>query len=191
MKHMVTNLNDANEPVMLSNSILGNFWFDTFFGELDVELSPFMNSDTQSKLLHFTQIVEPNCTLVYISSTKFCTEITDPNLRTLYFDGFKKKDVVVDFFIIDPDGNQMQLDFHLEFECTNNVVEYEALVQGPRKSIDLNIICLHVFGNSQIAIRQVRDSIHCTSHHLKNYQQEIWNLTNKFEAFNIKSIPCK
>ena len=51
---MVTNLNDANEPVMLSNSILGNFWFDTFFGELDVELSPFMNSDTQSKLLHFT-----------------------------------------------------------------------------------------------------------------------------------------
>ena len=35
----------------------------------------------------------------------------------------------------------------------------------------------------------MRDSIHYTSHHLKNYQQEAWNLINKFESFNIKSIP--
>lgn len=35
MKHMVTDLNDTNEPVMFSNSMLGNFCFDTFFGELE------------------------------------------------------------------------------------------------------------------------------------------------------------
>ena len=39
MKHTVTNLNDPNEPVMFSNSILGNFYFETFFGELEAETS--------------------------------------------------------------------------------------------------------------------------------------------------------
>ena len=42
---------------------------------------------------------------------------------------------------------------------------------------------------SQIVARQVRNSINCTSNHLKNYQREVWDLMNKFEAFNIKSIP--
>ena len=77
----------------------------------------------------------------------------------------------------------------LEFECTNNVVEYEALVQGLRKALDLNIKCLEVFRDSQIVSHQVRNSINYTSNHLKNYQQEVWDLMNKFEAFNIKSIP--
>ena len=31
MKHTITDLNDTNELVMFSNSILGNFFFDTFF----------------------------------------------------------------------------------------------------------------------------------------------------------------
>ena len=66
----------------------------------------------------------------------------------------------------------MKLDFPQEFECTNNVVEYEALVQGLRKAIDMNTKCLEVFGGSQIVVRQVRNSIHCSSEHLKNYQQE-------------------
>lgn len=61
MKHMVIDTNDANEPVIFSNSILGNFCFDKFFGELDAELSPFSNSNTQFELLHCTYIVELNC----------------------------------------------------------------------------------------------------------------------------------
>ena len=44
MKHTVTDLNDPNEPVMFSNSILGNFCFDMFFGELEVELSLLVDS---------------------------------------------------------------------------------------------------------------------------------------------------
>ena len=35
----------------------------------------------------------------------------------------------------------------------------------------------------------MRNSTHCTSNHLKNYPQEIWDLMYKFEAFNIRSNP--
>ena len=44
MKHKVTDLNDPNELVMFSTSIRGNFCFEIFFGELNVELSPNANS---------------------------------------------------------------------------------------------------------------------------------------------------
>ena len=52
MKHTVTDLNDPNEPVMFSNSIPGNFYFETFFGELEVETSQYEDSNEQSELLH-------------------------------------------------------------------------------------------------------------------------------------------
>ena len=52
MKHTVTDLNDPNGSVMVSRSILGNFCFETLFGELGAEISPLANSYKQSKLLH-------------------------------------------------------------------------------------------------------------------------------------------
>ena len=58
MKHTVTDLNDPNETVMLSRSILGNFFFDTFFEELEADLSPCANSDKQFELLHSNQNAE-------------------------------------------------------------------------------------------------------------------------------------
>jgi ribonuclease HI len=74
-------------------------------------------------------------------------------------------------------------------KCTNNTVEYEALVQGLKKSIDLNVKELKVFRDSEIIVRQVRNTIHCNSPHLKNYQQEVHRLIEHFEAFNITTIP--
>lgn len=102
MKHMVTNLNDSNEMVMFSRSNLGNFYFDTFFEELEDELSHTVNLHKQSKLLHSNQIsklnytlvdhsndasiVSSSCALVNSSFTNPYTQITNHNLRTLYFD---------------------------------------------------------------------------------------------------------
>jgi hypothetical protein len=48
---------------------------------------------------------------------------------------------------------------------------------------------LKVFGDSEIIIRQVRNTIHCNSPHLRNYQQEVCRLIEHFEAFNITTIP--
>jgi ribonuclease HI len=67
--------------------------------------------------------------------------------------------------------------------------EYEALVQGLKKSIDLNIKELIVFGDLEIIVRQVKNTIHCNSPHLRNYQQEVHRLIENFQAFNITSIP--
>jgi ribonuclease HI len=57
---------------------------------------------------------------------------------TLYFDGSRKEvGAGVGCLLIDPHGNRTMIACHLEFECTNNVAEYEALMQGLRKVLDL------------------------------------------------------
>jgi ribonuclease HI len=91
--------------------------------------------------------------------------------------------------LIDPKGKQNFLSCRLEFECTINTVEYEALVQGLKKSIDLNIKELKVFGDSKIIVRKVMNIIHYNSPHLRNYQQEVHKLIDNFEAFNIIVVP--
>jgi ribonuclease HI len=109
---------------------------------------------------------------------------------TLYFDGSKSQEGSgVGCILIDPKGKQNFLSCRLEFECTNNIVEYEALVQGLKKATDLNVKELKVFGDYEIIVRQVNNTIHCNSPHLRNYQHEVHRLIGHFEAFNITVIP--
>jgi ribonuclease HI len=41
----------------------------------------------------------------------------------------------------------------LEFDCTNNVAEYGALIQGLRKTIDMKIKAIRVVGDSEIVTK--------------------------------------
>jgi hypothetical protein len=77
-----------------------------------------------------------------------------PQCWTLYFDGSKSQEGSgAGCILIDPKGKRHFLSCRLEFECTNNTIEYEALVQGLKKSIDLNIKELKVFRDYEIIIR--------------------------------------
>ena len=157
MKHTVTNLNNANEPVMFNHSILGNFFFETFFDELEAETSTYVDSNEQSELLQITQTDEPHCTILEDCTNVdtnnsseivpipygFALELTDPSIWTLYFDGSRNKEGAgVGCLLIDPHSNKTKIACRLEFECTNNVAEYKALVQGLIKALDLNIKCI-------------------------------------------------
>jgi ribonuclease HI len=86
-------------------------------------------------------------------------------------------------------GNKTLIACRLEFDCTNNVVEYEALIQGLRKAIDLKVKKIKVIGDSEIITKHTINSIHCISNLLRNYQHEVWSLIDNFDAFNIIYVP--
>ena len=77
----------------------------------------------------------------------------------------------------------------MEFECTNNIVEYEALLLGLRKAVDLKFEHIKVFGDLEIIVRQVNNTIHCNFGHLKGYQHKVWQLKKLFNSFEIVAIP--
>ena len=109
-----------------------------------------------------------NLNIVNIIESKV---VVNSSTWTLYFDGAKsKKGVGASFLLIDPQGNTTCIACRLEFNCTNNTVEYEALIQGLKKAIDLDIKVLIAYGDSEIIVKEVCNSIHCLSEHLQNYQ---------------------
>ena len=55
--------------------------------------------------------------------------------------------------LIDPKKNKHFLSCRLEFECTNNTAEYEALVQGLKKAIEFKVENLIVYGESKIIVK--------------------------------------
>jgi ribonuclease HI len=181
LKFTVTDLNDPNEPFTPSVDSPEIQGMDTFFGNFMADTSAITNLEQQSEIVAYMQ---PSV------STQWSHAPDKNQIWSLYLDGSKSKEGVgVGCVIIDPAGNKTLIACRLDFECTNNTTEYEALLQGLRKSLDMNIQNLTVFGDSEIVVRQVRYSIHCLSPHLKSYQFEVWNLMNKFSSFNINSIP--
>ena len=90
--------------------------------------------------------------------------------------------------LIDPKGSKIIISFRLEFECTNNIDDYEYLVKGLRKAVNSGAQAIECYGDSDIIIKKVRNNIHCISPHLMNYEKIVRDFTNYFKAFNIKSI---
>jgi hypothetical protein len=172
LKHTMTDLNDANEPFTASTNSPEMQGMNTFFGNFMAETSIITDPEQQSELVTCTQsAVLPN-----VPNTA-----DEAHIWSLYFDGSKSKEGAgAGCVLIDPTGNKTLIACRLEFECTNNTVEYEALLQGLKKAVDMNVQNLMVFGDSEIVVRQVRNSIHCLSPHLKSYQAEVWNLMHKF-----------
>ena len=150
-------VNDSSNPnklVMSLNSIIDNSFFETFFGRSNVELSSFANSYKQYELLPCNQIAELDCTFVDISFTKSCRLFTNPKSWTLFFDISRKEyGAYTCCLLIDPCGNRTYLAAQLEPGCTNNVVDYEALIQGLGKIINMNVKYIEVFVGSQKVIK--------------------------------------
>jgi ribonuclease HI len=82
------------------------------------------------------------------------------------------------------------LSYKLEFETTNNIAKYEALVLVLRVAKDMVIANLAFFCDSELIINQVKNIYQSKKHRLKKYRNEVWDLVdNFFLEFNISFIP--
>ena len=110
-------------------------------------------SDAQPDLLRFSLANEIDYKIVNLAVGVYSCAVIS-NFWTLFFDGFKTLEGSgAGCVLIDPKKNKHFLSCRLEFECTNNTAEYEALVQGLRKAIELKVSNLKVFGDSKIIVK--------------------------------------
>lgn len=72
-----------------------------------------------------------------------------PIAWTLYFDKSKcSYGVGEGIVLVSPRNEAIDMDYKLGFECTNNMVEYEALILGLKGAITLRIKDLEIYGDS-------------------------------------------
>ena len=79
--------------------------------------------------------------------------LDSPLLWTMFFDGANSKEGVgagVVFF--SPEKSTFRYSFTLNFLCTNNIAEHEALLLGLNVASDHEIKKLHVIGDSKLII---------------------------------------
>ena len=77
----------------------------------------------------------------------------------------------------------------LEFNCTNNIAEYEALILGLNLAIDMDIKTLHIRGDQDLIISQVNKKFTAKTPRLKEYKDTVWDTIMKFDNFCFEYIP--
>lgn len=87
-----------------------------------------------------------------------CYTIDQDGIWKMNFDGScSREGNGAGIVFVSPTGKTFKYSFLLSFNCTNNIVEYEALLLGLRIANKHGIKMLNVFGDSDLIISQVRN----------------------------------
>jgi ribonuclease HI len=121
--------------------------------------------------------------------TQFPTAPIQPELWTMYFDGsLMKTGAGAGLLFISPLGKHLRYVLRLHFPASNNVAEYEALVNGLRIAIELGVRRLDAHGDSQLVINQVMKNSHCCNRKMEAYCDEVRRLEDKFYGLELNHI---
>lgn len=119
-----------------------------------------------------------------------CYIENDPTTYILYFDGSKcSHGPRVGIVLISPKNEVIPMAYKFEFECINNMEEYEALILGLKSTLILKIKDLEVYGNSHLIINQVNVICITKDEKLQPYKIVIAELLDKFDSYSIQNIP--
>ena len=99
----------------------------------------------------------------------------------MYFDGSSSKEGAgASIVLVSPSGEVICLMYKLEFETTNNTIEYEALRLVLRAAKDLGIQQLSIYGDSELVVQQVKDKYQVKQDLLKVYRNDVWDMIDNF-----------
>ncbi|XP_070676374.1 uncharacterized protein [Malus domestica] len=114
---------------------------------------------------------------------------TRDNYWTMYFDGSSTSTLsAVGIVIQSPDHYQWYVYLKLDFDCTNNQVEYEALIIGLNVLHDLRAAHVLIIGDSELVINQLNETFRCMSCTLTPYHMVASYLVELFAGITFKHI---
>jgi ribonuclease HI len=121
--------------------------------------------------------------------TQLPTAPIQAELWTMYFDGsLIKTGAGAGLLFISPLGKHVRYILRLHFPASNDVVEYEALVNGLRIAVELGVQRLDARGDSQLVIDQVMKNSHCRDRKMEAYCDEVWRLEDKFYGLELNHV---
>lgn len=115
----------------------------------------------------------------------------DTTLYTLYFDGCSKGNPGksgAGYAIYKNDEEIMSKSIYVGDKETNNKAEYTGLLEGLRYAIENHIDCLHVKGDSNLAIKQMKGEYKVKSDNILAIYQEAKQLCEQFSHITFEHV---
>jgi ribonuclease HI/transposase InsO family protein len=123
------------------------------------------------------------------TDTQLPTTLIQPELWTMYFDGsLMKIGAGAGLLFVSPLRKHLRYVIRLHFPASNNMAEYEALINGLRIAIELGVRRLDARGDTQLLIDQVMKNSHCPDRRMEAYCDEVRRLENKFYGLELNHI---
>ena len=108
----------------------------------------------------------------------------------MYFDGVVNQyGNGIEILLITLEESHIPLAIKLNFEATNNKVEYEACISGMEVLRELGVKEAEVFGDSTLNIAKAQKLRMVKEEHLKPYEQYLEDLTKTFDRIEYTIIP--
>jgi ribonuclease HI len=121
--------------------------------------------------------------------TQLPAALIQPELWTMFFDGsLMKTEAGTGLLFILPLEKHLRYVLRLHFPASNNVVEYEVLVNGLRIAIELGVRRLDARDDSQLVIDQVMKNSHCRDPKMEAYCDEVRRLEDKFYGLEVNHV---
>ncbi|XP_074326902.1 uncharacterized protein LOC141664845 [Apium graveolens] len=90
--------------------------------------------------------------------------------------------------IISLEGFKIQQALKFEFQATNNVAEYEALIAGLKLATSLEIEIIDIFGDSQLVAKQISGEFKTHNENMAKYLSITQELFKKFSSWKLSNV---
>ncbi|KAG8475268.1 hypothetical protein CXB51_032098 [Gossypium anomalum] len=91
--------------------------------------------------------------------------------------------------LVSPNGDHYPFTSKLDFDCTNNMAEYEACIIGIRAAIECKIKVLEVYGDSALVIYQLKGEWETRDPKLIDYRKLVLELAKGFDDITFCYLP--
>ena len=86
-------------------------------------------------------------------------------------------------------GQHYPMAAKIQFNCTNNMAEYEACILGLKMAIDMNVYELLIIGDLDLLIHQVQEEWAVKNPNIIPYVQYVQKLCKRFRKIKFKHTP--
>ncbi|KAA3482495.1 gag/pol polyprotein [Gossypium australe] len=91
--------------------------------------------------------------------------------------------------LVSPSGDHHPFTCRLDFDCTNNMAEYEACIMGIRAAMERKIRVLEVYGDSALVVYQLKGEWETRDPKLIEYQKIVLGLIEEFDNITFNYLP--
>ncbi|XP_052487963.1 uncharacterized protein LOC105771857 [Gossypium raimondii] len=91
--------------------------------------------------------------------------------------------------LVSPSGDHYPVASKLDFDCTNNMAEYEACIMGIHAAIERNIKVLRVYGDSALVIYRLKGEWETKDPKLISYRRLVLELVDEFDDITFSYLP--